>query len=126
MVLSRQSIYGALLIVLIYLLLHYFEILTSKYWESYPIGVLLALAAVYFTANTKVRVEIEQGRLTVYHGGMVHADTGIDSIAEVSVSGNGNLARIVVLTDDGLKIYIPSGCFSAAEVEELKSALRNN
>jgi hypothetical protein len=123
--LKKQSVYAGLLIVLVLAMSNYLGIFTSEYWWGYSIGIILALVVTYLTSNTKVSVKIEGERVIVYHDGMVYGNVSKDSITEVSVGGADNLSRITVVTDDGLKIYIPAMCFSETEIESLVKALRS-
>ena len=55
---------------------------------------------------------------------MIHANIPLDSIKTVAMSGAKNLSRIVVVTSDGLKYFIPCECFSSTEIEQLLRELR--
>lgn len=106
-------------------LLGRFDIIGGHYWWTSSIGIALAVAFSYLLGNTKVRVTIDAGSVSVYHSGMVQANFSLASVTRATASGTGNLSRLVVETDNGSKYYIPCECFSAADIEALIQALRN-
>jgi hypothetical protein len=122
----KQHIYTTLLTVFILSLIGYFEILgPSKYWWSTCIGLLLALGATYSITNSKVSINIEDNKITVYHSGMVQGTFSKDSITQVTQSGRDGLSRIIITTANERKIYIPSGCFSDSDLEAVMNQLRS-
>jgi hypothetical protein len=120
---TRQHVYAGLLAIGGIYLLSLLGYRGSEYWWASSVGIALALGASYLIGNTRVRIEENGETVTVEHSGMVHANIPIDSIANVSMSGIGNMARIVAVTNDGMKYFIPVGCFSGSEVEELIKVL---
>ena len=120
---KRQHVYAGVLTIVGIYLLSFLGFRGSEYWWASSIGIALALVASYLIGNTKVRIEENGETVTVEHSGMVHANIPIDSIAEVSMSGSKNLSRIVIVTNDGLKYFIPVECFSSSEVEKLMKTL---
>ena len=118
----RHAYTGLLAIVSIYLLSH-LVFGTSEYWPSSSIGIALAIGVSYITGNTKVRIEEDGETVKIEHSGMVNANIPIDSIASISLSGSRNLSKLVIVTNDRLKYFIPIKCFSRSEIERLVNAL---
>ena len=120
---GRQHLFAGVLTIAGLWLLSRFDVAGAGYWWAYAIGIALAIAASYLIGNTRVRVAISGETVTVEHSGMVHANLSVDAIASVAVSGSDSTSRIVVVTSDGSKYYIPCECFSQAEVDGLLRAL---
>jgi hypothetical protein len=119
-----QHLYAALLSIVGLYLLSQFDIVSSKYWWAYSIGITLAIGLSYLVGNTKIRIEINGKSVIIEHSGMVYANFPVDSIDRVVVNDSGGISRIVVVTNEGLKYYIPCECFSNTEIETLLKALR--
>lgn len=122
---GRQHIYAALMSILGLNLLSQFVVIGDGYWWSSAIGIAVATGVSYLIGNTNVRTETNGEAVTVEHSGMVTANFTIDSLANVAVSGSGSMSRIVVVTKEGLKYFIPCECFSNDEIESLLKSLRN-
>jgi hypothetical protein len=122
--LRKQHVYAGLLTVLLLFLMSHFDIGSTKYWWSYSIGIVSAIGALSLVANSRVRVEITDKTVTVYHSGMMHANIPKVSIAEALVSGDKSTSRIAIFTNDGLKYSIPCECFSETEINALLNELR--
>ncbi|MCB1826504.1 MAG: hypothetical protein KDJ54_18775 [Candidatus Competibacteraceae bacterium] len=120
----QHHLYAALLTIIGLYLLSYFDFGGARYWWAYSIGIAMGAGASYLIGNTKVRIETNGEAVTVEHSGMVHANFTVDSVASVTVSGSGSMSRIVVVTHEGLKYYIPCECFSKTETEALLKVLR--
>lgn len=121
---TRKHAYGALVAISLTFLLDYLDIMKFEYWSSYAIGVVLALAFLYLVENSKVRVEVNDDIVTIYHSGMVQASIPMETIDQAVLSGEGRLARIIVSTTDGLRYYIPMNCFGEAEVTAVMNELK--
>jgi hypothetical protein len=120
---TSQHVISSLITILVLYLLDYFSITEIKYLSGYRIGFLAALLVSYLILNSKVRVKVEGNEITVYHSGMVQANIVKELISHITRSGRHNLSRIVILTNDGRKITIPSSCFSDSEIESLMKQL---
>ena len=120
----RHHLYAGLLTIVGLYLLSYFDFVGTGYWWAFSIGIALAAGASHFIGNTKIRIETNGEVVIVEHSGMVHANFPVDSVASVALNGSGSMSRIVVVTNEGLKHYIPCECFSKAEIEALIKALR--
>jgi hypothetical protein len=118
-----RHLYAALLGIFVVYLLGYFGFGSSDYWFAYTIGITLAAVATYLIGNTKVRIEINGENIIIEHNGMVHANFSVDSIETAQLRGSGSISKIVVVTNEGLKYYIPCECFSKNELDDLLEKL---
>lgn len=119
----RHQIVAALLAIVGLYLLSYTGLASAGNWGAYSIGLAIAAGAAYLLGNTRVRIEIDGGAVTVEHSGMVHANFALDSVAHVELTGAGSMSRIAVVTHEGQKYYIPGECFSKTEIEALLNVL---
>ncbi|WP_078120105.1 hypothetical protein [Thiosocius teredinicola] len=121
---TRQHLYAALLVILGMYLLNLFGLWASEYWWATSIGIVLALGFSFVIGNSRVRVEIGDGTIIVEYSGMVQANIAADAIESVTMSGSDSLQRIVIVTDDGSKYFIPCECFTSTQLEGLLGALK--
>jgi hypothetical protein len=119
-----RYLYAALLTITVLYLMSYMGLYSAEDWSAYAIGFALGTAAAYLIGNTKVRIEINRENVLVEHSGMVYGNFTVDSIDTIQLRGSDSMSKIVVVTNEGLKYFIPCECFSKKELDELLEKLK--
>lgn len=60
----------------------------------------------------------------VSNSGMIHANIPLDSIDDIQLKGSSGMSKIVLLTSDDLKHYIPCQCLGKPEFNELLNKIK--
>ena len=114
----------AAFILAVLITLYFLNILEEKYLYS-SLGILIVLVFSYFITNSKVRVEVNEGQLTIYYSGMVQGNVAINSINQLTEKTQGKINGVEIVTDDNLRYFMPTSCFNEATKQEIISQLQN-